>query len=414
MEQALLLHDGMTFVLFFLLSVVISYYAIPVITRIAEKKHLFDHPDDERKLHKKATPALGGVAIFFAFLLSFSLSPWADAMEGYSFLVGALLILFLVGLKDDLIELSAHKKLMAQFAAAGLVIWGSGIQITDFHGVLGLAEIPAWAGVPLSFFSIIVVINAVNLIDGIDGLAGGIGVIASVLFGSAFLYVGQLPMAMFSLCLAGALLGFLYYNFSPATIFMGDTGSMILGFLLGVQAIEFIGLSNQAAFSGLFGNAAPILAVSIMAFPLFDTLRVVFKRLRRNKSIFEPGRDHVHHELLRMGLSHKKASLLLYIESLLLISIVVSFALFKIDVNLLLGLLLVTSLLVYPTNGFKRELVAKVFGYRWQIQQRRMWGVQLDYHKLVSLVEKQENGESGNDLSEQREEREEAPERIAI
>ena len=369
----------------FLLSVLISYFAIPVITRAANKKHLFDHPDDDRKLHSRAVPTLGGIAIFLAFLLSFAISPWADSLEGFSFLVAALLILFFVGLKDDLVVLSAGKKLIAQITAAGLVIYGSNFVITNFHGVLGMAELPPWAAVGITFFTIIVVINAVNLIDGIDGLAGGIGAIASLFFGAGFLVAGQIPMAMFSFCLAGALLGFLYYNFSPASIFMGDTGSMLLGFLLSLQAIQFIGLSADPVFYSYMGNASAVIPIAILVLPLYDTLRVVFKRLRRSNSIFEPGQDHVHHELLRMGYTHKYASLVLYAKSVLLVTITLAFVYMGFDVNLLLAGVITSSMLVFPTNGAKRKIFASLFGYRWQRYRSYKWGLQFDHRKIRPL-----------------------------
>lgn len=409
---------------FFLLSCFISYLSIPLIIQAAKDKHLLDQPDGDRKLHTRAVPTLGGVAIFFAFLLSYAVSPWADGFEGFSYLVGALLILFFVGLKDDLFMLSARTKLSAQIAAVSLVLFGSGIEITNFYGVLGLADIPFWAAVPVTVFTMIVVINSMNLIDGIDGLAGGIGVIASLLFGAAFLYVGQMPLAMFSFCLAGALLGFLYYNFDPASIFMGDTGSIILGFLLSVQAIEFINLSSHPDFSAIFTNTAPILVVSILAFPLFDTLRVVFKRFRRANPIFEPGQDHVHHEMLRMGMTHKKASLLLYGQSFALIALMTSLSLFNISVNVLLGILLLTSMIIYPTNGFKRRMFANLFGVDWQVYRRRLWGVKISpytmnpvngngngsYKKLDFKVKK-----NGNGKKEERErDRDKEVERMAV
>lgn len=384
MEYKLLLYDGVIMGGFFLLSCFISYLSIPFITRVAEKNHLFDRPDNNRKLHSRAVPTLGGSAIFFAFLVSFSVSPWADSMVGYSYLVGALVILLFVGLKDDLVELSARTKLMSQITAGGLVVFGSGAVISNFHGVLGLAHIPYWAAVPVSVLAIVAVINAVNLIDGIDGLAGGIGAIASALFGGAFLYVGQVPLAMFSFCLTGALLGFLYYNFNPASIFMGDTGSMILGFLLAVQGIEFIKLSSHPEFFALFTNSAPILMVSILAFPLFDTLRVIFKRYRRNKSILKPGQEHVHHELLRMGLCHKKASLLLYGQSILLAVLMGWLASFNINVNILLGVLVLASMVIFPTNGFKRKLVSKLFGVDWSEYRSPVWGIEFGHHSIGS------------------------------
>lgn len=385
MEQPLLSDGGVTLGVIFILSCVISYFVIPIIKRVAEKRQLFDHPDDQRKLHSEAIPTLGGIAIFVAFLFSYSVSPWADSLGGYSYFAAAVLILFFVGLKDDLVVLSATKKLVAQLTAAGLIIFGSDMLIDNFHGVFGLAEIPFWLAVPITFFTVIVLINAINLIDGIDGLAGGIGVIASAIFGTAFLYVGALPMAMFSFCLAGALLGFLYYNFSPATIFMGDTGSMLLGFLLAVQTIEFIALSSDPLFAAVFGNASAVLPVAILGFPLFDTLRVVFKRMRRNKSIFRPGQDHVHHELLRMGLSHRHASLLLYAKSLFLVAVIGTMALFNINVNILLGAVILTSLLIFPTNGFKRRLTSWLFGYDWQAYRKRKWGIEFNPEKLESL-----------------------------
>jgi UDP-N-acetylmuramyl pentapeptide phosphotransferase/UDP-N-acetylglucosamine-1-phosphate transferase len=394
MEQMLLSDGWVALGMVVILSYVISYVAIPIITRAAERKNLFDQPDEDRKLHLEAIPTLGGIAIFLAFLLSFSVSPWADGLEGYSYLVGALLILFFTGLKDDLVVLSAKKKLAAQLTAAGLVIFGSGIVIDNFQGVFGLAEIPYWVGVPITFFTVIVVINAINLIDGIDGLAGGIGAIASTIFGAVFLYMGHLPMAMFSFCLVGALLGFLYYNFSPASIFMGDTGSMLLGFLLSIQAIEFIGLSSVPAFSSIFGSSSAILPVAILAFPLFDTIRVVIKRMRRGKSIFKPGQDHVHHALLRMGFSHKDATLLLYGKSLLLITIIGPLTLLSIDPNILLGVVLCSSLLIFPTNGYKRALISRVFGYDWVAFRSQKWGIEFDQDKNMSLNGIESDGEA--------------------
>ncbi|NGP90195.1 MraY family glycosyltransferase [Fodinibius halophilus] len=384
MEQLLLLNEGLAMGVAFLFACMVSYLSIPVIISAAEKKHLFDHPDNDRKLHSEAIPTLGGIAIFFAFLLTFALSPWAAGLEGFSYLVAALLILFFVGLKDDLVIISAKKKLVAQLVAAGLVVFGSDILISNFHGVFGLAEIPYWFAVPITFFTIIVVINAVNLIDGIDGLAGGIGAIASLLFGITFWYTGHLPMAVFSFCLTGALAGFLYHNFSPASIFMGDTGSMLLGFLLGIQAIEFIGLSGEPAFVSIFGNASPILPVAILGFPLYDTLRVVLRRVRRKKSIFEPGQDHVHHELLRMGFSHKNASLLLYGKSLILAVAISVLAMFSINVNILLGAVIVGSLLIFPTNGMKRKILTSLFGVDWLAFRSQRWGIEFDNEKSSS------------------------------
>ncbi|MCW9709117.1 MraY family glycosyltransferase [Fodinibius salsisoli] len=389
-----------------LFAYLISSFSIPVIIRAANRRNLFDHPDYSRKIHSESIPTLGGIAIFASFLLSFAISSWSDSFTGFSYLVAALVILFFVGLKDDLVTLSAKVKLGAQISAVGLVMYGSGIIINDFYGMFGLAEIPLWIALPITLFTVIVVINAVNLIDGIDGLAGGFGVLASLLFGAGFMFAGQWPMVAFSLCLAGALLGFLRYNFSPASIFMGDTGSMILGFLLSVQAIAFLNLGSVPAFTALFGNTVSVLTVAILAFPLFDTLRVVVKRLRRGRSIFRPGQDHVHHELLRMGLSHKWASTTLYVLS----SLVVGFALLlsqtTLNVNVMLGLVVGSCLLIFPTNGFKRRLFSKVFGRKWQRWYSYKWGLQFDQERGVDLLSNiVENGSASKvyDLSDKEE-----------
>ena len=387
------------------LAYAISFFSIPVIIRAAKRRNLFDHPDYSRKIHSESIPTLGGVAIFLAFLLSFAVSPWSDSFTGFSFLVAALLILFFVGLKDDLVSLSPGVKLGAQLSAIALVMYGSDMMITDYHGVLGLAGIPYWIAMPVTFFTIIVVINAINLIDGIDGLAGGIGTIASLLFGVGFLYTGQWPMGIFSLCLAGALLGFLWYNFSPASIFMGDTGSMLLGFLLSIQAIAFLKLGSAPIFVELFGNAGPVLTVSILAFPLFDTLRVVVKRYRRGDSIFTAGQDHIHHEFLRMGFSHKSTAVLLYLMSIFIVSFTVILSQVGMNVNLLLGAVIGMCLVIYPTNGFKRKLFSKVFGHKWQRWYSFRWGVQFDQEKIDSLTILADEPESNiYDLSEKEEE----------
>ncbi|WP_138430249.1 MraY family glycosyltransferase [Fodinibius saliphilus] len=413
MEQLLLLNEGMAIGVAFLFACLVSYFAIPVIIRAAEKKHLFDHPDHDRKLHSEAIPTLGGIAIFFSFLLTFALSPLSAGMEGFSYLVAALLILFFVGLKDDLVVLSARKKLIAQLSAAALVIFGGDILISNFYGVFGLAEIPYWAAVPVTFFTIIVVINAVNLIDGIDGLAGGIGTIASLLFGIVFWYTGHLPMAVFSFCLSGALAGFLYHNFSPASIFMGDTGSMILGFLLSIQAIEFIGLSGEPGFAAIFGNASPILPAAILGFPLYDTLRVVLRRVRRKNSIFQPGQDHVHHELLRMGFSHKNASLLLYAKSISLVAVTGLLALLGMNVNLLLGSVVFASLFVFPTNGLKRRVISMMFGFDWLAYRSEKWGIEFDHNNTTDLTVAKEEADIETEPVSEQEEIEEI-DRIAV
>ncbi|MDZ7771623.1 MAG: MraY family glycosyltransferase [Balneolaceae bacterium] len=334
-----------------------------MIIRVARLKNFYDQPDFQRKLHNKMTPTLGGVAIFLAFFISFSISSFADLFPGFGYFAGALTILLFAGVKDDIIALAAGKKLMAQLTASGLLIFGSGLHIGSFHGVFGLGEIGYIPGVLLTLFTFIVVINSFNLIDGIDGLAGGIGILASVLFGAGFVMAGQVPLAVLSFVMAGALAGFLMHNFSPASIFMGDTGSMIVGFTLAVQAISFVHLAGTPGMTDLFGTAAPLIPVAILSLPLYDTLRVILKRFSRGVPFFKPGQDHVHHELLRMGFSHKESSLILYGGYALLTA--AALLVLALPVNLFLGVLVGTCLLVYPTVGAKRRVVAALFNVDW-------------------------------------------------
>lgn len=347
------------------LAFLLCYFAIPVIIRVSRLKNFYDQPDYQRKLHNKMTPTLGGVAIFLAFFFSYSISSFADLMPGFGYFAGALTLLLFAGVKDDIIALAPVKKLGAQLTASGLLIFGSGLHITSFHGVFGIGEIGYLPGVAVTLFTFIVVTNSFNLIDGIDGLAGGIGVLASLLFGISFALAGQPALAALSFVLTGALAGFLAHNFSPASIFMGDTGSMIVGFILAVQAISFVELSSTPAMTGLFGPAAPLVPVAILSLPLYDTLRVMIKRLVRKVPFYKPGQDHVHHELLRMGFSHRESSLILYMGAILMAGTALLFI--GTEVNLFLGVLVLGCALFYPTVGLKRWALTTLFRVDWTV-----------------------------------------------
>jgi UDP-GlcNAc:undecaprenyl-phosphate GlcNAc-1-phosphate transferase len=195
-------------------------------------------------------------------------------------------------------------------------------------------------------------VNAYNLIDGVDGLAGGIGVIASLFFGIGFFVAGEYAMAMLSAVVAASLVGYLLHNFHPASIFMGDTGSLIIGFLLAVQAIQFVGLNEASAFVEVFGPISSVMPVAILIIPLYDTLRVFILRAKRGDSPFDPGRDHIHHILIGMGMGHRKTSLTLYSMS---IAITVTTYLFSMwNVNVLVLFSVVLAVVVLPGTGLKR------------------------------------------------------------
>lgn len=291
----------------------------PSFITIAKLKHLFDDPSDDRKIHTRKVPLMGGMMIFAGTLFSFLLWLPVNEMGVIKYLVPSLLIMFFVGMKDDIIGTAPVKKLAAHIIVAFIMVFMANVKLTSLHGLFGIKEIPEWAGIMLTVFTYIVVINAFNLIDGVDGLAAGIGLIASTVFGFWFYYAGDLTYAVLSFSLAGALLGFLRFNFNPAKIFMGDSGSLTIGFLIAVMAIELVEYEAQELPYIISNISKPILAMSILVYPLIDTIRVFTLRAIKGVSPFTADRNHIHHRLIDLGLSHKQTVLILYLFNLLVI-----------------------------------------------------------------------------------------------
>ena len=268
---------------------IITYVAIPKVIFFSEKLRLFDSAG-KRASHEGSTPVFGGIAIFAGII--FSLLFWAE-IENIQFILVSFLIVFFVGVIDDLLTLSPIKKLVGQIISILIIIYLGDLQIDNMHGVLGVHELPAWISTLFTIFVVIVITNGFNLIDGVDGLAGGIGVIASFAFGMIALFMsilqGQGDMAIIAFTLMGALLGFLKYNFHPARIFMGDTGSLVVGMILSILAINLIkhGLVTETIH---LPNKGPLLAIVILAIPLFDSLRVFVARVIKGRHPLYPGK----------------------------------------------------------------------------------------------------------------------------
>lgn len=286
------------------LAFLITFFAIPVIIQVAKDKKLFDEPD-ERKVHKVVIPTLGGLGIFAGFIIAFLMGVPSNLASEMQFFVAASVVVFFLGIKDDILILSASKKFLGQLIAAGILIKFGGIQITNMHGFLGIHELPNIASIVLSLFTIVVITNSFNLIDGIDGLAGSLGLVTTLVFGFYFYYSNHLMYSVMAFALAGSLLSFLIYNFSPAKIFMGDTGSLLLGLINSILVIKFINIAGISGEKG-FLEASPAIGFAILMVPLFDTLRVFGLRLLDRRSPFSPDRNHIHHFLLDLGMSHKK------------------------------------------------------------------------------------------------------------
>jgi len=285
-------------------SCVLSLLLTPVLREIFLALGVVDQPDQDRKTHKLAVPRVGGIAIAASYAGSvFIVQQWTHILGPHLILVMNLLpaacVVFLVGVLDDLWGLTAWQKLAGQLIAVAIVC-SRGVLAVDMMRLHG----HAWWTIPATVLWLLICTNGFNLVDGMDGLATGAGLFATLTIFVAALIQGNVSLAMATLPLAGCLLGFLRYNFNPATIFLGDSGSLLIGFLLGCYAI--IWRQKSAA---LLGMTAPVMAFSL---PLIDVGLAVARRLLRRQPIFSGDREHIHHRLLARGMSSRKVALLLY------------------------------------------------------------------------------------------------------
>ncbi len=283
-------------------SFIITFLAIPVVLQIADKKKLYDIPD-ERKVHTRPVASLGGVGIFGGFLLAALLSIQGYLNPEFQYFFAAALVIFFLGLKDDLMILSATKKFIGQIIAASILIHLGGIRLDSMHGLFGFGQVSEGFGLALSYLTIIVVINSFNLIDGIDGLAASLGILTMTVFGAYFFAVGYQAYALLAFSMAGSLVAFIIFNHHPAKIFMGDSGSLMIGLVNSILVIKFITVANDP-FVTIPVPSSVAIGFAILIVPLLDTLRVFSIRIIHARSPFTPDRNHVHHLLLDKGLGH--------------------------------------------------------------------------------------------------------------
>ena len=310
-------------ILCFLTAFMLTYIAIPSIINIAKVKNLVDVPD-HRRSHKTTIPTLGGIGIFSGVL--FAIIMWTPFrfFGALQYILCAMVILFLIGAKDDILPLTAYKKLTGQILAAGILFFLADVRLTSLYGIFGIYEIPFWFSIVFTIFTILVILNSFNLIDGINGLSASLGILISVILGYWFYRVDHVELAMIAAALTGALLAFLRYNITPAKIFMGDTGSLLIGLICAILTINFIELHRTLGDSEMAFKAAPATAFGLLILPLFDTLRVFIIRIVQGRSPFHADRSHIHHLLIDVGLSHMQATSLLIAVNALFIFIVVS------------------------------------------------------------------------------------------
>lgn len=297
----------------------ISVAGIPSIIQTALKYRLFDTSEGYRKNHRIQVSSLGGVAIFCSFTIAILLFATTVNYQKANFLITSCIILFALGLKDDLYGVSPRTKFILQITVAAILVLLGNFRLTSFYGVFFIWETNMLWG---SLFSVVVIIfvnNAFNLIDGVDGLAGTLGLISTLSFGVFFAIADAYAYAFIAFAMFGAIAGFLLFNYSPAKIFMGDTGSLIVGLVCVILAIKFIELNKLVSKPDPNFYSAPAIAVAVMLVPIFDSLRIFFIRIIHKKSPFAGDRNHVHHRLQKLGLNSNQIVSILGIFNIVMI-----------------------------------------------------------------------------------------------
>ncbi|MBX7124451.1 MAG: undecaprenyl/decaprenyl-phosphate alpha-N-acetylglucosaminyl 1-phosphate transferase [Cyclobacteriaceae bacterium] len=291
-------------------SFLIAFVVLPLIIRYMMRNKILDAPDS-RKVHKVSTPSLGGIAIFAGFMLSTLVFMDFSHWDNMRYILASLFLVFLIGVRDDVVPFKATHKLFGQLVAIA-VLCISTVRIDSFYGLLGIETLPAWVSYGLTGFSIVIITNAFNLIDGLDGLAGSVGLVALGAFGIWFYAVDDLVFSMMCFSLIGGILAFLIYNWQPAVIFMGDTGAMVIGMMLSILAIRFMNVNAGLPDENPWQYNAPIAtAASFIIVPLTDTLRIIILRLSRGQSPFKADKSHIHHALMGNGYTHGETALIL-------------------------------------------------------------------------------------------------------
>lgn len=303
-----------------LVSFVLGLIGMPLVVRMAKAKGFVVRPN-KRMSHTGEVPNIGGLNICFSFMLTYLLFEYNQLNQSQFFLVG-LFAIMAVGFIDDVLILTPLAKLLGE-ALAGIALIGfADLRITHLHSLFGITEIGIIPSYLLSLFVLVAIINAVNLIDGIDGLASGLGILYCLFFAVYFGLAGDVSWSVLGICMVGSLAVFFIYNVfgHREKIFMGDSGSLLLGYLLTAFVFHFCEINAYHVVpETLHMNAAPAVAICVLTVPIFDTMRVILTRIKQHRSPFNPDKNHIHHLLLRTGLNHIQTTCVLLSVSLIFI-----------------------------------------------------------------------------------------------
>ncbi|MBX3240354.1 MAG: undecaprenyl/decaprenyl-phosphate alpha-N-acetylglucosaminyl 1-phosphate transferase [Chitinophagaceae bacterium] len=339
-----------------ILAFIITYTAIPVIINVSNIKKLYDLPN-ARKVHATPVPSLGGLGIFAGFMLSCLLSMSFSDFPAFQYFFAAALVIFFLGLKDDILILTPMKKIIGQVIAAFIIIYKGGVVIGSMHGFGGINELPEVISLIITYLTVIVIINSFNLIDGVDGLAAGLGIFTTLTFGVYFYIIGHIEYAALAFAMCGSLLAFLIFNRSPARIFMGDTGSLLIGLVNAILVVHFINVASNPV-SAFPLQSTPAIGIAILIIPLFDTLRVFSIRIVNRRSPFSPDRNHIHHILLDRGMSHKMVCFTLIMANI--VFVLIAYSLRSFGNNIVIPVLLATAFGAFAFVYYMRNPKLKV------------------------------------------------------
>ncbi len=305
-----------------IVSFLLGLCAMPGVIQIAKKKNFVVRPN-KRTSHVGEIPNVGGIDICFSVLLTYMIFEFNELQE-YQFILIGLFAIMVVGFVDDILILTPLAKLLGELFAGIALIGFADIRLTHLHGIFGIEEMGVFASYAISLFVLAAIINAVNLIDGVDGLASGLGILTSLFFAIYFYLTGELAWAILAVCIIGSLVVFFGYNISSSKhkIFMGDSGSLLLGYVITAFVFQFCEMNAYHMVDSIYQmNAAPAVAISVLAIPVIDTVRVSVTRILQKRSPFYPDKNHIHHLLLRTKMTHIQTTATILTVSLLFIGV---------------------------------------------------------------------------------------------
>ena len=299
----------MKLIILSILSLVVTTIIFPVVLRYARRHKIVDNPD-ARKLHRLPVPVMGGVAVYAGILAGCLAMSLLVSGASTRWSIMAMTIMLLLGVWDDIKNLSAILRLIVQFGIVGAYMGFTGYYIGNFYGVLGIHEISLWVGIPLSLVIGVGIINAINMIDGVDGYSSGYGIMACTGFGVLFIVVNQPVWSCLAVIVASALIPFFMHNVFgvKSKMFIGDGGTMMLGFLISIFALGTLSLRRGSELEAR-GVGLVAMTMAVLCIPFLDTFRVVTVRIMRGRSPFKPDKSHLHHLFIDMGFSHLGAAI---------------------------------------------------------------------------------------------------------